>query len=93
MGDGTLVFRTIPVQLPGVWTSLAPGGFFTVCGIRTDSTGWCWGHNAKGGVGDGRTTDRTTRYQLQGRWSTFPAPGTVGDAAAGLRLHDVRHAP
>ncbi len=30
----------------------------TTCGVRTDGTGWCWGANAHGQVGDGTTDDR-----------------------------------
>jgi len=36
------------------WTDIDAGGFH-VCGIRNDGTGWCWGNDAQGGLGNGAT--------------------------------------
>lgn len=36
------------------WTDIDAGGFH-ICGIRNDGTGWCWGNDGNGGLGNGAT--------------------------------------
>jgi alpha-tubulin suppressor-like RCC1 family protein len=38
---------------------------YHACGTQTDGSVWCWGNNAYGQVGDGATTNRSTR-----RWTS-----------------------
>ncbi|RZJ66171.1 MAG: T9SS type A sorting domain-containing protein [Flavobacterium sp.] len=42
LGDGTVINRTAPVQIPGQWKDIASGNFHTI-GIKTDGTLWQWG--------------------------------------------------
>ncbi|GAB4008450.1 hypothetical protein GCM10028772_22730 [Nocardioides ultimimeridianus] len=60
-------------QLSGSWTSLnlqpGPAGAATVCGVQTDGTGWCWGSNYSGQIGNGMSGNVvTTPYKLAGTW-------------------------
>jgi alpha-tubulin suppressor-like RCC1 family protein len=34
-------------------------------GVRTDGSGWTWGYNSHGQVGDGTTKDRLTPYRVR----------------------------
>ncbi|QQG36398.1 MAG: hypothetical protein HYS17_00985 [Micavibrio aeruginosavorus] len=36
------------------WIDIDAGGFH-VCGVRDDGTGWCWGNDGNGGLGNGAT--------------------------------------
>ena len=70
-----------PALLAGSWRELTVDGLNT-CGVRTDGTGWCWGYNASGNVGDGTTDDRLVPTQLAGAWRTI-SPGVV---TCGIRV-------
>lgn len=71
-----------PHQVPGLWRELSDASH-TQCGIRTDGSGWCWGFNYAGQVGDGSTTDRTSPVQVPGTWSSL-APSEQG-TTCGIR--------
>ena len=50
-------------------------------GVRTDGSGWTWGYNTNGQVGDGTKKDRSAPTRLRGRWSMIGSGGdlmTVG---------------
>jgi hypothetical protein len=72
-GTGDVVWP--PAQLPGRWRQVVGGDFSqgaaTSCGIRTDGSGWCWGDNASGQVGDGTTVNRRVPRQLPGSWRSL----------------------
>lgn len=49
------------------WKSLTGGNRHT-CGIKTDNTGWCWGYNGQGQLGDNTTVPKTTPTAISGWW-------------------------
>lgn len=51
-GTTATVPHTAPVQVAGSWKFVARGDNQT-CGIKTDNTGWCWGYNYYGQLGNG----------------------------------------
>jgi hypothetical protein len=49
------------------WKTVAAGGaanFGTTCGIQTDGTGWCWGYNGSGQLGNGSFDDSNSPTQV-----------------------------
>lgn len=66
VGDGSGVDRTEPRQLPGLWRSVVSRTFAgaLTCGVRRDGSGWCWGTNVFGGVGNGSRADRLRPFLL-----------------------------
>ncbi len=89
LGDGTAGgFRTLPIQESSAsdWRVLEAGQYHT-CGIKQDSTLWCWGNNTSGQLGDGTTTSTATptRVGTASDWGSV-APGyrfTCGIRAGG----------
>ena len=64
---------------PGApWAHIATGGSYHGCGIRTDSTLWCWGDGG-GDLGIGNDTGQDLPRQV-----TTPAPGGWASITAGL---------
>jgi alpha-tubulin suppressor-like RCC1 family protein len=66
VGDGTTANRLTPVQvggLPGRAIMIASGAYHT-CALLEDRTGYCWGQNTYGEVGDGTTTNRATPVRI-----------------------------
>jgi alpha-tubulin suppressor-like RCC1 family protein len=39
------------------WVTVVPGYWHT-CATRRNGSGWCWGANSFGQIGDGTTTQR-----------------------------------
>ena len=72
----TVTLVLTPHPLPGSWQTIT-GARTTQCGIRTDGTGWCWGSNYSGQVGNGGTDDRNLPTQVPGTWSWI-SPGFYG---------------
>jgi alpha-tubulin suppressor-like RCC1 family protein len=70
LGDGTIAFRSNPVQvtkvggagLTGV-VGISAGGFHTVC-LKSDGTVWATGRNYEGQLGDGTTTQQNRSVQV-----------------------------
>ncbi len=81
-----------PTMLPGTWSSVVTGGAEpyggTTCGVRLDGSGWCWGENDTGQVGDGTRQDALTPVQLPGAWTTITPPLEAGAPTCGLRPDD-----
>jgi alpha-tubulin suppressor-like RCC1 family protein len=80
LGDGTTMDRLVPtpVTMPeGIrFASLHAGASFT-CGLAGTGTGYCWGNNSIGQLGDGTTADRHTPRPVA-------IPGEVPLVALGL---------
>lgn len=58
----------IPIDDPDDWKSINIGSG-TGCGVKTDDTGWCWGQNANGVVGDGTGSNRLRPVEIDGSYS------------------------
>lgn len=54
LGDGSNVFKTIPVQVGNStqWMKTEAGDYHSI-GLRTDGTIWAWGNNGSGQLGQG----------------------------------------
>ena len=66
LGDGTLVNKSSPVQVPGtLWVEVAAGYFHSLA-RRTDGTLWTWGHNIYGQLGDGTIVYKSSPVQVPG---------------------------
>jgi alpha-tubulin suppressor-like RCC1 family protein len=70
----TLAMTTTAQRTGSRWSAIDGGP--TSCGIRTDGTGWCWGRNEHGQVGDGTTKDRPSPVRLPGTWVSL-SPGAT----------------
>ena len=78
LGDGTVITRSSPVQIPGVqWTlfSVADplGGFVGLsAALKSDGTLWSWGRNLEGRLGQNNTIDRSSPVQIPGtQWNSL----------------------
>lgn len=49
-----------------VFADLAAGYDYTICGRATNGTGWCWGRNLAGQIGDGTMFSRLVPTQVSG---------------------------
>ena len=66
LGDGTTVFKSSPVQIPGTsWNDIA-GGCNHSMARKSDGTLWTWGLNNSGQLGDGTRTYRSSPVQVPG---------------------------
>lgn len=64
------------------WIQITAGGGYT-CGTRSDDTGWCWGWNTAGQLGDGTKTQRPAPTQVPGSWTRIDAGN--GGTTCGLQ--------
>ena len=76
VGDGTSgSTRTVPFAVYDAgttkWAVVTAGGQHT-CGVTQTGTGYCWGYNNSGQVGEGSNTSRTVPTLISGfQWSTI----------------------
>ncbi|MFN0247567.1 MAG: RCC1 domain-containing protein [Kofleriaceae bacterium] len=66
LGSGSIaMLSTSPVDVAdqGAWTSVA-SGFNHSCGLRSDSSLWCWGNNQHGQLDDMTVMDRNRPFRL-----------------------------
>jgi len=81
LGDGTVINRSLPVQIPGTtWSSIsagsgaADGGFGLA--LKTNGTLWAWGYNFYGQLGDNTFIDKSSPIQIPGTsWNRIAAGG------------------
>jgi alpha-tubulin suppressor-like RCC1 family protein len=88
LGDGTVTQRTSPTEVSGAlttWTDVSAGGAHT-CGLKNDSTLWCWGANGEGQVGIAAPADQHTPVSPSGMtsWATVAAGGAFTCATTSL---------
>lgn len=80
LGNGTLITQSVPAVVgagtPTTWTD-ASAGFAHTCAVNGDGTGWCWGDNYWGELGDGTTTNRDipARVGFENWWVSISAGG------------------
>jgi alpha-tubulin suppressor-like RCC1 family protein len=66
------------------WLQVSTGGRSS-CGVMNDRSGWCWGSNAHGQLGNGTTVSSAKPVRLSGRWDST----SVGPAhTCGLKADD-----
>jgi alpha-tubulin suppressor-like RCC1 family protein len=65
IGDGTVVYKSSPVQIGSLTTwSFLSLGRATTFALKTDSTLWAWGFNDAGQLGDGTVASRSSPIQV-----------------------------
>lgn len=90
LGDGTTSDRLVPtlVASDGRRFDSIHGGGDVTCGIEAQTgLGYCWGHNDRGQLGDGTTTDRLVPAGVGGgslRFSSLDAGACGIEVQSGL---------
>ena len=75
MGDGTVVNKSSPIQIPGTtWNDIAALGYSLA--RQTDGTLWSWGINQYGQLGDGTVISKSSPVQIPGTTWNDIAAGT-----------------
>ena len=76
LGDGTVVSRSSPIQVPGTqWTEVSGGGGHTAA-RKSDGTLWTWGYNSNGQLGNGTDIQRSSPVQVPGtQWAEVSGGG------------------
>jgi alpha-tubulin suppressor-like RCC1 family protein len=72
LGNGTQLQSLVPVAVNGgiAFAQLIAGGYIGhTCGVKSDATGYCWGENEVGAIGDGTTIDRLVPVPVAGSLS------------------------
>ncbi|HXF04921.1 MAG TPA: RCC1 repeat-containing protein, partial [Blastocatellia bacterium] len=80
LGDGTVLWRNVPVDVSGLESSvmdIATGGDHT-CALTTGGGVKCWGSNRFGELGDGTTTWHSEPVDVNGLGSNVRAIATGG---------------
>ena len=76
LGDGTLINRTTPVDVPFLSVGMTDidAGFFHSCALTSGGFALCWGHNVFGQLGNGLTCPLTctTPSNVQGLLGGVP---------------------
>jgi len=79
LGNGTTAPSSVPVPVAGLSTGvvgITAGGRFS-CALTDVGTVWCWGYNAQGEAGNGKTSDAHTPVQVMNSAGTAPLSGLV----------------
>ena len=72
LGQGDVIPRSSPVQIPGTEWSIVSGSYRGTMGIKTDNTAWVWGYNGNGQLGLNGRTEYSSPVQLTGtEWKNF----------------------
>jgi alpha-tubulin suppressor-like RCC1 family protein len=87
--DNTHTDSSVPVQVSGggSYTAISSGVYFS-CGLRNDSTLWCWGQNDYGQLGNGNTNQQDAPVQVAGG-GTYISLGAGYRHSCGLRTGGV----
>lgn len=87
LGDGSTTDRTKPVHVVSglTFASISVAGGFGghTCAVSTAGTGYCWGRNSSGQLGDGTTTASSTPVAVAGGL-TFQSISVGLDFSCGL---------
>ena len=87
LGDGTSFGRSSPGTTAGGgsnWCAVSAGSA-TSAAIKTDGTLWTWGENARGELGDGTTTCRTSPGTVAGGGTNWCAISAGYRISAGIK--------
>jgi alpha-tubulin suppressor-like RCC1 family protein len=87
LGDLRRINSTTPIPVvlnggPATFLSIS-AGYRHSCGIAADGTGWCWGDNAFGQLGDGTQSPSEAPVQVAGGHS-FTSISAGGDHSCGV---------
>jgi alpha-tubulin suppressor-like RCC1 family protein len=75
IGDGTVAYRSSPVQIgTSKWVSLSLNGDVNRYAMRSDGTLWGWGYNGYGQLMDGTTANTSSPIQLPSSWAPQSIP-------------------
>jgi alpha-tubulin suppressor-like RCC1 family protein len=80
LGNGSTANSSVPEPIAvtdgDTWQILS-AGYEHTCGVAADGTGYCWGRNNTRQLGDGSSSNRTTRSPIAGDhvWQTVSAAG------------------
>lgn len=66
IGDGTTLYRYIPVQVPGLYNviNISAGSHHSIA-LQQDGTLWSWGNNMYGQLGQGTKVNSTVPVQVK----------------------------
>lgn len=80
LGDGTVIHRSSPIQVPGTeWNDISSGQCHSLA-RKTDGTLWSWGRNGEGSLGDDTIIHRSSPVQVPGtQWNDIS--GTAASLA------------
>jgi alpha-tubulin suppressor-like RCC1 family protein len=87
LGDGTIISKRSPVTVAGGgtnWKQVAAGEEFSAA-IKTDGTLWTWGLNARGQLGTGTTTARSSPGTVAGGGTNWKQVDCSNFAALALK--------
>lgn len=83
LGNGSVITsnQTSPYQIddPGPWAWVSAGGAHT-CGVKYDGSGWCWGSDTNGRLGNGTAitaTQDSPSPVVGGQWAIINAGPTT----------------
>ena len=95
LGDNSTTARGVPTSVSGggAWKyiHLSGSNFYShSCGIKSDDTLWCWGHNNNGELGDSTTTQRQvpTAVSGGGTWKKVSAGASFFPYSCGIKSDD-----
>jgi alpha-tubulin suppressor-like RCC1 family protein len=68
LGDGTSTNSSTPVDVSGLTSGVVSisAGLAHSLALKSNCTGWAWGRNHYGQLGDGTITDRSTPVEVTG---------------------------
>jgi len=75
LGDGTVIPRSSPQQIPGTNWIYVTAGDKHAAGIKADGTLWTWGEGCAGQLGDNNSIPRSSPVQVPGSWICLGAGG------------------
>ena len=70
LGDGTIIHRSSPIQIPGTQWNCIRANSATGLATKADGTLWTWGSNCRGVLGQGDLIHRSSPVQIPGtQWN------------------------
>jgi alpha-tubulin suppressor-like RCC1 family protein len=83
LGDGTTVYRYLPVPVTGISGVIAAsGGDYHSLALKSDGTPWSWGYNAYGQLGTGDPYSRYTPVPVSNLTSVTDMAAAISHSVA-----------